>query len=151
MGDKSEIIDVEYDKNETGGTLDKGTDNGSEGETEEENKPGETIGNTDTYGADLILSYSWNAESNFDYTSLSMQINDSAYLSKQEVSNNSIKFAYRTNLNNVSAYNINLFYTTSDSTKSTQYLLNYNYNVNNGTIAEISSTSTQIEQKPNYT
>ena len=150
MGDKSEIIDVEYDENETGGTLDKGTDNGSEGETGED-KPGETIGNTDTYGADLILSYSWNAESNFDYTSLSMQINDSAYLSKQEVSNNSIKFAYRTNLNNVSAYNINLFYTTSDSTKSTQYLLNYNYNVNNGTIAEISSTSTQIEQKPNYT
>lgn len=148
MGDKSEIIDVEYDENDTGGVVDKGTNTGSEGETEEGKTPEIT---SNSYGVDLILSYSWNAASKFDYTSLSMQINNSAYLSKQEVSNNSIKFAYRTNLSDVSAYNINLFYTTSDSTKSTQYLLNYNYNVNNGTIAEISSTSTQIEQKPNYT
>ena len=87
MGDKSEIIDVEYENGTKGGdVIDKG-------------------GTTQQYGATINISYSWDPASSFNYSSLAMTLNGNTYLPKTS-STYLATFSYSTDLSNVTSYNI---------------------------------------------
>lgn len=137
MGDKSEIIDVEYENSTKGGdVIDKGSDSGSTGGSESgsgtgiSGKPEAGEGTSSQYGATINISYSWDPASSFNYSSLAMTLNGNAYLPKTS-STYIATFTYSTDLSNVTSYNINLFYKTGGKFE-TQHQINYVYDVNTG-------------------
>ena len=112
MGDKSEIIDVEYENGTKGGdVIDKG-------------------GASSQYGATINISYSWNPSCLFNYSSLAMTLNGNTYLPKTSSSYVAI-FSYSTDLSNVTSYNINVFYTIGSGITA-QHKINYIYDVSTG-------------------
>lgn len=126
MGDKSEIIDVEYENGTKGGdVIDKG------GEISGESGKPEAGEGTSQYGATINISYSWDPASSFNYSSLSMTLNGNTYLPKTS-SAYLATFSYSTDLSNVTSYNINVFYTTGTVT-TRHYKVSYVYNINSGT------------------
>lgn len=111
MGDKSEIIDVEYDDG-TKGALDiTGSTTGS-GESEKGNDNGASAstGGSSEYGCIINLSYTWDIGSGFRYDTLKMKVNNSAYIDPVMNTAYVASFTYTTPYSNVTSYNLQVFY-----------------------------------------